>query len=519
MKQMEETRTPEIVLEVQGISKRFGQVQALDCVSLAFRKGEIHTLLGENGAGKTTLMNIIYGLYQKDAGEIFIDGQKQEIRSPHDSLKWGIGMVPQFFKLIPDLSILENIYLFMQNTKFFIDRKQAKAAIQKLSQMFCFGLEGKIDTEVGALTEGEKQKVEILKILARGSKILLFDEATNVLAPNELDSFLQVIKDLNQNGYTILYITHRLQEALQISDRISVFRKGKLVGSVPGKEATLNQLTMMMVGSELAKTSTVQNKAKGKPILEVKDLSVIDERGLQALKNISCQFYEGEIVGLAGIEGNGSNYLAEALIGLRRVKSGKIYYRGAEITRSLPLDRMKQGMSLMPSSNALVPLFNVRDNSILDYPERLPFSRHGMLNRKAITAHAKRIVQEYQVQTPSILLQASKLSGGNRQRLALGRKIEANPKFMIAYHPTKGLDIKSQSFIYEKLLQMKDNGATVLFMGTDLDELLLVSNRLMVIYRGQIVATFDELQGVSKFDIGVLMTGGNLCEGGSNSGN
>jgi ABC-type uncharacterized transport system ATPase subunit len=516
---MEEARTSEIVLEVEGISKHFGPVQALDCVSLAFRKGEIHTLLGENGAGKTTLMNIIYGLYQKDAGEIIINGQKQEIRSPHDSLKLGIGMVPQFFKLVPDLSILENVYLFRRNTKFLIDRKGTRETILQLSQMFGFGLEGKIDTEVGALTEGEKQKVEILKILARGSKILLFDEATNVLAPNELDSFLQVIKELNKNGYTILYITHRLHEALQISDQISVFRRGKLVGSITRKEATLSQLTLMMVGAELDKTSAVPYQEKGKSILEVKDLNVIDERGLQALKNVSCQFFEGEIVGLAGIEGNGSNYLAEALMGLRRVKSGRIDYQGSDITHSLPLERMRRGMSLIPSSNTLVPLFTIRDNSILDYPERSPFSRRGLLNRKAISAHAQRIVNDYQVQTPSILLQAIKLSGGNRQRLALGRKIEASPKFMIAYHPTKGLDIKSQSFIYEKLLQMKGNGATVLFIGTDLDELLKVSNRLMVIYRGEIVASFDDIRNVSKFDVGVLMTGGTLSKGASKGGN
>ncbi|MCX5977147.1 MAG: ABC transporter ATP-binding protein [Coprothermobacterota bacterium] len=516
---MEATSAPEIVLEAKGISKHFGSVQALDCVSLSFRKGEIHTLLGENGAGKTTLMNIIYGLYQKDAGEILVNGKVHEIRSPRDSLQLGIGMVPQFFKLVPDLSILENIYLFMEKTKFIIDRKGAKAIIQQLSEMFGFGLEDKIDREVGSLTEGEKQKVEILKILARGSKILLFDEATNVLAPNELDSFLQIVKDLNKSGYSIIYITHRLQEALQISDRISAFRKGKLVGTISGKEATLEKLTVMMVGAELEKISTVLPQEKGRMILEVKDLNVIDERGLLALKNVSCQFYEGEIVGLAGIEGNGSNYLAEALIGLRRVKSGKVIYRGADITRSLPLHRMNLGMSLMPSSNALVPLFSVRDNSILDYPEKPPFSRHGLLDRKAITAHAKRIVTDYQVQTPSILLQAVKLSGGNRQRLAIGRKIESNPKFMIAYHPTKGLDIKSQSFIYEKLLTMKKAGMTVLFMGADLDELLLVSNRLMVIYRGEIVGVFDDLRSVSKFDVGVLMTGGSRREGGAKVGN
>jgi ABC-type uncharacterized transport system ATPase subunit len=497
---MEETNTPEIVLEVKGISKRFGLVQALDCVSLSFRKGEIHTLLGENGAGKTTLMNIIYGLYQKDAGEILVNGKVQEIRSPHNSLQLGI----------------ENIYLFMQKTKFIIDRKGAKATIKELSQMFCFGLEDKIDREVGSLTEGEKQKVEILKILARGSRILLFDEATNVLAPNELDSFLQIVKDLNKSGYSIIYITHRLQEALQISDRISAFRKGKLVGTISGAEATLEKLTIMMVGAELEKTSAVVPQEKGRTILEVKDLSVIDERGLPALKSVSCRLYEGEIVGLAGIEGNGSNYLAEALIGLRRVKSGKVIYQGSDITHSLPSRRMRQGMSLMPSSNALVPLFSVRDNSILDYPEKFPFSRHGLLDRKAITAHAKKIVSDYQVQTPSILLQ---LSGGNRQRLALGRKIESNPKFMIAYHPTKGLDIKSQSFIYEKLLAMKQEGMTVLFMGTDLDELLLVSNRLMVIYRGEIVGVFDDLRSVSKYDVGVLMTGGAHCEGVANVGN
>jgi simple sugar transport system ATP-binding protein len=504
----EQQRKGEVILEVRDISKRFGKVQALDSVSLSFQKGEIHTLLGENGAGKTTLMNIIYGLYHADSGEILVRGKKEEVTSPKDSLRLAIGMVPQFFKLVPDMTIVENVFLVMRNTNFLINKKQVRTKIRELSKMFGFGLEESLDVEISNLSEGGKQKVEILKILARGSDILLFDEATNVLAPNELQAFLDVIKDMNRKGYTILYITHRLQEALSISDRISIFRKGKLIGTIDGKEATVDDVTRMMVGTEIERKSAVSTLKRGKPLIRVEDLSVLDDRGLPAVQNVSFELYEGEIVGLAGIEGNGSDQLAEAMMGLRRLEKGKVIYRDVDITHLSPMERMARGMSYIPSANTLVPLFNIRDNSILDYPAVEPFSRRGILNGRAITDHALKIVDTYQIQTPSILLQAGKLSGGNRHRLALGRKIEANPRFMIAYHPTKGLDIKSQNFIYERFLEMEQNGATVLFMGTDLDEILQLSNRLMVIYRGRIVGSFDDTSQVSKFDIGLLMTGG-----------
>ncbi len=505
---VEDSENSEVMLEVRNISKRFGKVQALDSVSLAFRQGEIHTLLGENGAGKTTLMNIIYGLYHSDSGEIYLRGQKEEVRSPKDSLRLGIGMVPQFFKLVPDMTIVENVCLFMRDSQFLINKEGVREEIRRLSEMFGFGLEESLDVEIADLSEGGKQKVEILKVLARGSEILLFDEATNVLAPHELQVFLDVIRDMNRKGYTILYITHRLQEALSISDRISVFRKGKLVGTVSGEEATVDIVTKMMVGTEIERKSAVSSSRTSNRLIQCKDLAVLDDRGLPAVRNVSFELYEGEIVGLAGIEGNGSDQLAEAIMGLRPLEGGKIIYGGADITDLPPLGRMERGISYIPSSNTLVHLFSVRDNTILDYPGTEPFSRKGILNRPAITNHATKIVDTYHIQTPSIFLQAAKLSGGNRQRLALGRKIEANPKLMIAYHPTKGLDIKSQNFIYERFLEMEQNGATVLFIGTDLDEILQLSNRLMVIYRGEIVGDFEDTRQVSKFDIGLLMTGG-----------
>lgn len=501
--------SPETILEVRGVSKRFGRVQALENVSLAFRKGEIHTLLGENGAGKTTLMNIIYGLYCADVGEILVYGEKQDLRTPKDSLRLGIGMVPQSFKLVPDMTTYENVLLFTAEERgFLINKKRIKKRITELSKIFSFGLEDKLDTEAGTLSEGEKQKLEIIKVLARGSKILLFDEATNVLAHNEFDAFLDVIKDMNRKGWTILYITHRLQEALSISDRISVLRRGKLVGTARGEEATYEMLTTMIVGEELERRPTGRVRKSGKPLMQVSNLNVVNDRGLHAVRNVSFQLYEGEIVGLAGIDGNGSHELAEALMGLAPLQDGKVVYRDEDITELPPGKRMARGISFIPGSNALVPPFTVRDNSILDYPGKEPFSKRGILHWRAVTDHATRIVETYHVQTPSILLPSFKLSGGNKQRLALGRKIEADPELMIAYHPTKGLDVKSQNFIHEKFLEMRERGLTVLFMGTDLDEILLVSDRLMVIYRGEIVGTFDAATDVSKFDIGMLMTGG-----------
>jgi simple sugar transport system ATP-binding protein len=500
---------PEVILEIRGMSKRFGKVQALDNVSLAFEKGEIHTLLGENGAGKTTLMNIIYGLYQADVGEILVYGQKEDIRTPKDSLRLGIGMVPQTFKLVPDLTLFENVLLFTPEDKgFLINKRRIKAQITELSKMFSFRLEDKLDAEAGSLSEGEKQKLEIIKVLARGSKILLFDEATNVLAHHEFDAFLDVIKDMNRKGWTILYITHRLKEALQISNRISVLRKGELAGTVTGQEATFDMLTTMMVGAEIERKTAGRERKKGKPLMQVRDLNVTDERGLHAVRDVSFDLYEGEIIGLAGIDGNGSHELAEALMGLTPLRGGQILYQDQDITETPPGKRMAKGISFIPGSNVLVPLFTIRDNSILDYPEKEPFSRRGILNWRSITEHASRIVETYQVQTPSILLPSFKLSGGNKQRLALGRKIEAHPRLMIAYHPTKGLDVKSQNFIYERFLELREKGLTILFIGTDLDEILLLSDRLMVIHRGEIVGSFDDVTNVSKLDIGVLMTGG-----------
>lgn len=504
----ESTSSQNCILRVCDCSKRFGKVQALDCVSIDFQQGEIHTLLGENGAGKTTLMNIIYGLYQRDQGEIIVEGKKREIRSPQDSLRLKIGMVPQFFKLVSDMSIFENIFLFIQGTRFFIERKKIRAEIVRLSRLFGFGLEDKLNVEIASLSEGEKQKVEILKILARGSKILLFDEATNVLAPSELESFLQVIKELNQKDYTILYITHRLQEALAISHRISVFRKGKLVGTVLGKDATLDGLTRMMVGADLERKPVTHRAVSGERVLQLENLKVKDDRGLTALRGVSFTLHAGEIVGLAGIEGNGADILAESIMGLRKPQEGSVRYCDREITHLKPASRMKAGISFIPSTHTLISSFTVRDNSILDYPDREPFSRKGLLHPKAITAHAVKIVSTYQVQTPSIYLEAGKLSGGNRQRLALGRKLEAQPRVMIAYVPTKGLDVKSQNFVYEKLQELKQTGSTILFIGTDLDELLLNSDRLLVIYRGEIVGSFDDPSRVSKIEIGLLMTGG-----------
>ena len=501
--------SPEVILEVRGASKRFGKVQALENVSLAFHKGEIHTLLGENGAGKTTLMNIIYGLYHADVGEILVYGKKQDVRTPKDSLRLGIGMVPQTFKLVPDMTLFENVLLFTPEDRgFLINKRRIKAKITELSKMFSFGIEDKLDAEAGSLSEGEKQKLEIIKVLARGSKILLFDEATNVLAHHEFDAFLDVIKDMNRKGWTILYITHRLQEALQISDRISVLRKGELVGTVAGQEATYDMLTTMMVGAEIERKAAARVRKKGKPLMQVSGLNVINERGLHAVQDVSFELYEGEIVGLAGIDGNGSHELAEALMGLTPLQAGQILYEDQDITELPPGKRMSKGISFIPGSNALVPLFTVRDNSILDYPGEKPFSKRGILNWRSITDHASKIVEKYQVQTPSILLPSLKLSGGNKQRLALGRKIEAHPRLMIAYHPTKGLDVKSQNFIYERFLELRDQGLTVLFIGTDLDEILLLSDRLMVIHRGEIVGSYDDATSVSKLDIGVLMTGG-----------
>jgi simple sugar transport system ATP-binding protein len=453
-------------------------------------------------------MNIIYGLYHKDSGQVLVEGQAREIRDPRDALQLGIGMVPQFFKLVQDMTVVENVGLFLRENRFLVRKRELADKVRSLSDLFGFGLEDRLDVEVVDLSEGEKQKVEILKVLALGSRIILFDEATNVLAPNELDSFERVIKEMNREGYTILFITHRLQEALEVSDRISVFRKGRLVGTLDPKEADYNRLTMMMVGAEFSHRFATIYEGERESVLSVRDLSALDDRGLPALQNLSFELFAGEIAGVAAIEGNGSSQLAEVLMGLRQPQSGEIRYRGRDITDAPCHVRMQRGINYIPSVNTLVPLFSIRKNSILDYPDKKPFSKRGILNWREVGEHAEKIVATYNIQTPGIYLPAVKLSGGNRQRLALGRKIEACPMLMIAYHPTKGLDINSQDFFYSKLAEMTLSGATILFMGTDLDELYKICNRLFVMYRGELVGVFDDLSGVSKIDVGVLMTGG-----------
>lgn len=498
----------EIILEVRDVCKHFGKVQALDGVSLAFLRGEIHTLLGENGAGKTTLMNVLYGLYHKDSGSVRVEGREQEIRDPKHALQLGIGMVPQFFKLVEDMTVVENVSLFMQRSGFLVRKQELRRKVRELSDLFGFGMEERLDTEIVDLAEGQKQKVEILKVLALGSRIILLDEATNVLAPNELKSFQRVIRDMNRQGYTIINITHRLQEAIELSDRISVFRKGRLVGTLPVAEADYNRLTIMMVGEEFTHRFTGVGGKSREVALSVSGLNVLDDRGLPAVRGVSLELYKGEVAGMAAIEGNGSAQLAEALIGLREAQSGSIRFWDRDITRLSCAARMRRGMNYLPSANTLVPLFSIRKNSILDYPEKKPFSRRGIMRWPEVTRHALKLVDTYKVQTPGIFLPACKLSGGNRQRLALGRKIEACPRLMIAYHPTKGLDVASQNFFYAKLSEMALSGATILFIGTDLDELYKICDRLFVLYRGQVVGCFEELAGVSKFDVGVLMTGG-----------
>jgi len=497
-----------VILEVRNISKHFGKVQALDDMSLSFYQGEIHTLLGENGAGKSTLMNIIYGLYYSDYGEILLNGQKQEIKSPKNSLSLSIGMVPQSFKLVSDMSIIENAFLFMPKKNFLINKNQLREKVKGFSKLFNFGIEEKLDVEICDLSEGEKQKVEILKLLIAEVKIMLFDEATNVLAPNEVNAFLKVIKDMNKRGYTILYITHRLQEALKISDRISVLRKGKLVGTVLGEEATYNKLTKMMIGEEFSRELNISREKRGKVNLSTSNINVFDNRGIHVVRDASFEFYEGEILGLAGIEGNGSDQLVEAIMGLQDVQSGNIQFYGEDITELSTFERMRKGISFLSGSNSLVPLFSIRENSILDYPGREPFSKKGILNWCEINKHAKKIIENYQVKTPSIFLQAAKLSGGNKQRLSVGKKIESNPKLMIAYHPTKGLDFNSKKYIQEKFLEMKRNKSTIFFISPDLSELFQICDRLMVIYRGEIVGTFNDISKISELEIGVLMTGG-----------
>jgi simple sugar transport system ATP-binding protein len=497
------------ILELRGITKRFPGVLANDHIDLTLNQGEILALLGENGAGKTTLMNILYGLYSPDEGEIFIKGEKVEINDSRDAIDRGIGMVHQHFMLVPVFTVTENVMLGVESTKvgLLLDREIAAQRIQDISSRF--GLKVDPHAYVEDLSVGEEQRVEIIKVLYRQADILILDEPTAVLTPQEVEELFKVVQSLVDQGKSIIFITHKLKEVLDISDRIAVLRHGKVVGSVLPGESTEASLANMMVGREVILSVDKAPAQPGEVVLEVADLVVKDDRHLIAVDDASFEVKAGEILGVAGVQGNGQTELVEVLTGLRSIESGRIEILGADTSNQSPRKIREAGSAHVPEDrqqDGLVLTFSVADNLVLSTYYEPPFAKGPNLQRDQIDRVAKERVAQFDVRTPSIEVPVSNLSGGNQQKVIVAREFSRPVRLLIASQPTRGLDVGSIEYIHSQILKKRDDGCAVLLVSPELDEILNLADRIAVMYEGRIVATMPA-EGATKETLGLLMAG------------
>ena len=498
-----------VVVSMVGITKRFGELCALDSANLDLRRGEVHALLGENGAGKTTLMNVLYGLYQLDEGKIIIDGKEVSIQNPGDALSHGIGMVHQHFRLISNFTAFENIVLGTgKGLKF--DEAALKEEVTKIARDYNLGIE--LDAKVKSLAVGSQQRVEILKVLTRSPKVLILDEPTSSLTPQEVDALLAAVKKFAQGGLAVVFITHKVKEVMAIADRITILRGGKNVATVEVKgisEAKLVEL--MMGGSEsVAASRGDAGRSQGRGVvLAVKDLVVFGDEKLRAVDGLNLSLYSGEILGLAGISGNGQRELSEAIMGIRKSESGSISLDGEETTglnckkliargvRYIPEDRMADG---------LLPTMSVAENLMLSHQRSSPFVKAYSVDYGQVAKRSREVVREYDVKTPGISTHAGRLSGGNIQKVQIGRALIEDSKVLIAHNPTRGLDIATTNLVLRKLAELKAKGTGVILISEDLDELMQVSDRLGVICKGRITGVLAPSE-YDRYKIGALMVG------------
>lgn len=497
------------VLELSGITKRFPGVLANDNIELSLEEGEIHALLGENGAGKTTLMNILYGLYQPDEGQIEVRGKKVEIHEPTDAIANGIGMVHQHFMLIPVFTVTENVMLGDEAVRGggVLDRISAAERIREISTSF--NLEVDPDAYVKDLPVGVQQRVEIIKLLYREADILILDEPTAVLTPQEADELFKIMRSLAEQGKSIIFITHKLREVLEIADRITVIRGGRVVGSTTPVEADRQKLAEMMVGREVQLTLEKTLAEVGEPILQVEDLVVIDDRDQIAVDGISFTLHGGEILGVAGVQGNGQTEMVQAVTGLREPFSGVIRLAEHEISNANPRQITELGVAHIPEDrqhDGLVLSYPVADNLVLNSYYKQPFARGVQLQPQAILETAEQRIGEFDIRTPSAQTMAGTLSGGNQQKVIVARELSRDIRLLVASQPTRGLDVGSIEYIHGRILEARNRGTAVLLVSPELDEVMQLADRIAVMYRGEIVAILDGAKA-TKEAVGLLMAG------------
>ncbi|ELZ26063.1 putative sugar ABC transporter ATP-binding protein [Halogeometricum pallidum JCM 14848] len=497
-------------VRLDGITKRFPGVVANDDVDLTVEAGTVHALLGENGAGKTTLMNVLYGLYEPTEGTVSLDGEAREFDSPRDAIDAGVGMIHQHFMLVDPMTVAENITLGNEPRKWgglAVDRERAREEVTDLSGRYGFDVDP--DARIEDVSVGVQQRVEILKALYRGADVLILDEPTAVLTPQEVEELFTVLEELTAQGKTIIFITHKLGEALEAADEVTVLRNGKNVGSLPTAETDREELATLMVGREVLMQFDKSPASPGETVLSVRDVGVEDERGVDVVRDVSFDVREGEVFGIAGVDGNGQSELVEAVTGLREQTEGSVSFEGQQIDDWSRRRRIREGMAYIPEDRqerGLVMEFDLVENAILGSQHREPFAEGGRIDWKRSRQHAEDVIERYDVRPPNADAEAHSFSGGNQQKFIVGREFERDPSLVVATHPTRGVDIGSTEFIHERLLDLRDDGRGVLLVSSKLDEVQGLSDRLGVMYEGELMDVVDP-ETVTEEELGLLMAG------------
>jgi len=495
-------------LEMQGITKRFPGVLANDRVDFSVRSGEVHALLGENGAGKTTLMKVLYGMYRPDEGRILLNDQEVNIQSPTDAINNGIGMIHQHFMLVESLTVAENVALGLKSSREpLTDLDKVSERILDLAKIY--GLDIDPGAYIWQLSVGQQQRVEIIKALYRGAALLILDEPTAVLTPQEVDEFFVIIREMAQDGHALIFISHKLHEVIDISDRVSVLRDGKKVGTFLTADSTKADLARWMVGREVDFRPEIESVERGETRLRISDVSCPSDRGTPGLRGVTLEVHSGEILGIAGVSGNGQRELAEVITGLREAITGRIELDGKDISDLSPKDRTDRLLSYIPEErmrDGMIKDFTVAENLILRESHKTPYSNHGFLNLKAIATQSEKLIRNFQIKTPSQDTLAKSLSGGNIQKVVVARELARKPRVIVAAQPTRGLDVGATEYVRERLLQERKNGTGILLISEDLDEILALADRIAVIYEGQIMGVVPRDEATPE-KLGLLMAG------------